>query len=198
MKTLTFFCSILLISIFSAPKIVAQVSIEDQIKIAVLAAPEKYRADATVFGYNDEEVLYKIKEGNSPFICIADNPNDPAFQVSCYHESLELFMERGRELRAEGKTPLEIFDIREEEAKKGSLQMPTKPAAMNIYFGTDASYNAEEGIMEGAQFRYVIYVPFETQESTGLALNPIGQGHPWLMDAGTHKAHIMIIPPKAN
>ncbi|MFN1836289.1 hypothetical protein AB2B38_013595 [Balneola sp. MJW-20] len=197
MKSLKILCSILLLSIFAAPKIIAQISIEDQIKIAVLAAPEEYRADATVFGYNDDGLLYKIKEGNNQFYCIADNQKDPAFQVSCYHESLELFMKRGRELRAEGKTPQEIFDIREEEAKKGSLQMPAKPATMNIYFGTDVSYNAEKGIMDGAQFRYVIYVPFETQESTGLPLKPNGQGHPWLMDAGTHKAHIMIIP-KAN
>lgn len=184
--------------IFAAPNVVAQVSIEDQIKIAVLAAPEEYRTDATVFGYNDEEVLYKIKEGNNPYVCIADNQKDPAFQVSCYHKSLEPFMERGRELRAEGKTPKEIFDIREQEAKNGSLQMPSDPAAMHIYYGSEARYNAEKGIMEGAQFRYVIYIPFETQESTGLPLKPTGPGHPWLMDAGTHRAHIMIIPPTTN
>ena len=39
---------------------------------------------------------------------------------------------------------------------------------------------------------------FRTQKSTGLSLAPNGPGHPWLMDAGTYKAHIMISPVKPN
>jgi hypothetical protein len=42
--------------------------------------------------------------------------------------------------------------------------------------------------------RYVIYIPFATSESTGLPLKPEIPGGPWLMDAGTHRAHIMLNP----
>jgi hypothetical protein len=39
----------------------------------------------------------------------------------------------------------------------------------------------------------VIYVPFATGEQTGLPTTPV-RGAPWLMDAGTAKAHIMFAP----
>jgi len=46
--------------------------------------------------------------------------------------------------------------------------------------------------------RYVIYIPFATAESTGLPLAPSAPGMPWIMDPGTHRAHIMINPPQKN
>lgn len=186
----------LVVLLANTVELLAQDSIEDQIKMAVLAAPEEYKEGATVYGFNKNGEQYKIREGNNQFVCIADDPSSTRFQVSCYHNSLEPFMERGRELRKEGKKPQEIFDIREEEAKKGALEMPKEPAAMHVYFGDEVTYNSEENKMEGAQYRYVVYIPFATQESTGLSLRPNGQGHPWLMNPGTHRAHIMITPPK--
>jgi hypothetical protein len=39
----------------------------------------------------------------------------------------------------------------------------------------------------------VIYVPGATTESLGLSSKP-KRGEPWLMDAGTPGAHIMITP----
>lgn len=195
MKSLT---TILFLFILSSGLFAQSQPVDEQIKMAVLAAPEQYREGATIFGFNEEGESYKVREGTNQFVCIADNPGSVRFQVSCYHKSLEPFMERGRELRKEGKKPQEIFDIREEEAKAGILKMPSEPAAMHVYFGDDVTYNEEENRMEGARYRYVVYIPFATQESTGLSLRPNGQGHPWLMDPGTHRAHIMITPPAGN
>lgn len=175
----------------------AQVApVDEQIKLAVLAAPADYRADASVIGFDDNGNVYSIKEGTNEFICVANNPSSARFQISCYHKSLEPFMARGRALREEGKNPQEIFDIREDEAKAGTLEMPTAPAAMHIYYGDDVSLNEEDGELQGGKYRYVVYIPFATQESTGLSLRPNGQGHPWLMNPGTHRAHIMISPPE--
>lgn len=56
-----------------------------------------------VYGYNDDISLTVLKEGTNEFICIADNPKKDGFQVVSYHRSLEPYMERGRELNAEGK-----------------------------------------------------------------------------------------------
>jgi len=39
---------------------------------------------------------------------------------------------------------------------------------------------------------YVIYIPYATVESTGLATSPVSEGAPWLMDAGKPWAHIMV------
>jgi hypothetical protein len=44
--------------------------------------------------------------------------------------------------------------------------------------------------------RYVIYIPFATPESTGIPLKPLTPGGPWIMNPGTHRAHIMINPPR--
>ena len=59
----------------------------------------------------------------------------------------------------------------------------------NIYYRV-----AESGKVIGAKYRYVVYVPFATQETTGLSLAPNAPGHPWLMFPGTAGAHIMISP----
>jgi hypothetical protein len=44
--------------------------------------------------------------------------------------------------------------------------------------------------------RYVVYIPYATPDTTGIPLAPATPGGPWIMDAGTHRAHIMINPPK--
>jgi hypothetical protein len=56
--------------------------------------------------------------------------------------------------------------------------------------------NAETGELENTYTRYVIYIPFATPESTGIPLKPLTPGGPWIMNPGTHRAHIMINPPR--
>ncbi len=43
-------------------------------------------------------------------------------------------------------------------------------------------------------FRYVVYIPWATAANTGLPTKPEAPGMPWIMDPGTHRAHIMIDP----
>ncbi len=196
-KTGILYPAVILILISAVP-VWGQASAEEQIREAVLAAPADLRDGATVYGFDEDQNVVKLREGTNQFICLADNPASERFQVSCYHESLEPFMARGRELSSQGKSPQEIFDIREEEAVSGVLKMPEKPAALYVYFGGSGVYNEQLNEMEGARHRYVVYIPFATQESTGLPLKPGGPGHPWLMNPGTHRAHIMITPPAQN
>ena len=104
-------------------------------------------------------------------------------------------MERGRMLRKEGKKRQEIFEIRENEVKEGKLKMPDK-VTLHVLSGADATFNEESGKLENASLRWVIYIPYATPESSGLPLAPPFPGAPWLMDPGTHRAHIMVTPPK--
>lgn len=168
---------------------------ENQIKAALMAAPESEREDATVWGYNQEGELVQLREGSNNMICLADDPAKEGFSASCYHRELEPFMQRGRELKKEGKSFQEIFDQREEEVKAGRLSMPEQPTSMFIYYAPQEDYNAETGEVQGGSFRYVVYIPYATAESTGLPLSPDIPGMPWIMDPGTHRAHIMITPP---
>ena len=171
---------------------------EAQLVMAVQAAPEDKREGATVYGYDENGEIVLLKKGTNELICLSDNPDSKGINIACYHEDLDPFMARGRQLRAEGKSRSEIFDIREEEAKGGKLQMPTNPSTLHVLSGPEAVYNADSMRVENANYRYVVYIPFATPESTGLPVRPMVPGGPWIMDPGTHKAHIMITPPANN
>jgi len=186
-----------LISVFLIISCMAQApSKEEQIAAALQAAPEQFRDGATVLGYNNDGKLVTLKKGTNNMICLADDPGEKGFSAAAYHKDLEPFMARGRELKAEGKSHDEIFNIREQEAKNGKLPMPGKGGAtLHILFGKDAKYNPQTGKVDNAIYRYVVYIPWATTESTGLPTSPSTNGGPWIMDAGTHRAHIMINPP---
>ena len=165
---------------------------ETQIENAVLAAPMHQREGATIMGFNQSGELVVLREGTNDFICIADDPNKEGFSVAAYHKSLESFMKRGRQLRMEGKNEKEIFDIREKEVKEKILNMPDKATL----YVTTGDWNEETQQAENLYTRYVIYIPYATEESTGMPLSPLAPGAPWIMNPGTHRAHIMINPPK--
>jgi len=159
---------------------------------AVLAAPEKQREKATILGYDNDENVVTLREGSNNIICLADNPHKEGFSAAAYHKSLEPFMQRGRELKKQGKGRGEVFDIREKEVKAGKLEIPDKATL----YVTTGKINEINGKVEDLYTRYVIYIPYATEESTGMPLSPIAPGSPWIMDPGTHRAHIMINPPK--
>ncbi|NJB84354.1 hypothetical protein GGR26_000099 [Lewinella marina] len=167
---------------------------EARIATAVLAAPEASRAGAKVIGYNAAGEFVTLREGTNEFICLADDPNQDGFSAACYHKDLEPFMARGRELKAEGKSAQEIFAMREDEVKSKKLSMGPAGTALHIYYGPEARYDAATGKVPGAQYRYVVYMPYATAASTGLPESPVAPNHPWIMDPGTHRAHIMISP----
>lgn len=172
---------------------------EEQVNGALMAAPEDVREGATVYGYDKKGDFILLKDGSNELICVADDPRKEGFQSTCYHTSLKPFMDRGRALRAEGKTAREIFDIREAEAKAGSLKMPDAPATLHLLEGgPEAQYDPENGTISDVFYRYVVYIPWATAESTGLPTMPMTDGAPWIMDPGTHRAHIMITPPRGN
>ena len=164
-----------------------------QIAAAVQAAPIADRDAATVLGFSATGVV-TLREGTNGLICLADDPTRPGWSVACYHESLEPYMARGRELRAEGVTDAgELAQRRWNEADAGTLAMPEKPAM--LYVMTGDGFDADSGTVTNPYTRWVIYTPWATAEETGLPLSPTAPGSPWLMFAGTAGAHVMITPP---
>ncbi len=163
-----------------------------QISQALLAAPMQHRDNATVLGYNSQKSVVVLREGTNEYVCLASNPDSDKFSVACYHKGLEPFMARGRELKAQGLDFKSIFDIREKEVKEGKLEIPNNSTLMVLSGEEDAA----TGIVKDSHLRYVVYIPYATGESTGLPEAPLGPGAPWIMNPGTHRAHIMITPPK--
>jgi hypothetical protein len=168
--------------------------VEHQIAAAVLPLPADLRANATVLGYAANGRLVTLREGTGAMTCLATNPALAQFHVACYHKSLEPFMARGRELRAQNQsmTREQVDSVRFLEARSGKLKLPKDPAT--LYSLTGGSYDPATKSVNGARPLFVIYVPFATAESTGLSARPAGPGVPWLMGAGTPKAHIMFTP----
>ncbi|MBC7891626.1 MAG: hypothetical protein H7Y12_05380 [Sphingobacteriaceae bacterium] len=173
----------------------AALSAELQLKTGVLAAPAESRAGATVYGFNEKNETMLLRKGTNDLVCLADNPGQKGFSVACFHKDLLPFMQRGWKLKEEGKNPAQVMEIREAEVKAKKWKMPKQPTSLTVYSTKDEDYDAAAGEVKNANFRYVVYIPYATAASTGLPLKPEAPGMPWIMDPGTHRAHIMINPP---
>lgn len=159
-----------------------------QIGEAVSALPEDLRDDAGVLGYRGAE-LVTLRPAVNGMLCLADDPSDDRLHVACYHESLEPFMARGRQLRDEGKTRAEVQEARLAEIEAGTLPVPERWAA--LYTLTGGTFDPQSNTITGGRGNYVIYVPYATQATLGISEQP-SRDRPWLMNPGTPWAHVMI------
>ena len=64
-----------------------------------MAVPELEHENATVIGCEKGGELTGIRQGANDLICLADDTSGKRISIACYHESLEPFMSRGRELK---------------------------------------------------------------------------------------------------
>jgi hypothetical protein len=163
-----------------------------QVAAAVLPLPEPMRAGAGVMGYDAPGHLVRLRPGTNPMLCLADDPADDRFHVACYHETLEPFMARGRELRAQGLRPEAVDSTRYAEVYAGRIRMPPV-ASLYSLTGPADSYDATTNQASGARPLFVVYIPFATEASTGLSAVP-QEGAPWIMFPGSPRAHIMFVP----
>lgn len=166
-----------------------------QIAAAVSPLPEKLRDGAKVLGYDAGGKLVTLRQGTNDMVCIADDPSGKQFHVACYHNSLEGFMARGREMHALKKSREAIDSVRQNDVKTGRYAMPSKPAGLYQYFAPRDSVNMETGVITGAQYLYVVYTAYATNKTTGISEAPV-DGGPWIMYPGSPFAHLMIQPQK--
>ena len=165
---------------------------EQQIAVAVTPVPPEFRDSATVLGYGADGKLRELRAGRGSMVCLAPDPARERVQAACYHRSLEPFMARGRQLRAEGVRGDQIDSVRFSEVRSGRLAFPASPALLYSITGEAGSYDAATGTIKGRPL-FVVYVKDATAATTGLPAQPV-QGMPWIMHPGTIKAHIMFVP----
>ena len=163
----------------------------EQIAGAVLPLPENLRAGATVLGYGADGKMTLLRKGTGDMTCLASDPKQKEFHAACYHNDMEPFMARGRALRASGVTGAQVDTVRFKEVKEGKITMPKAPSALSQVFGE--SYDPVKNEVIKPQTLYVIYIPYATGKSLGLAERPFGKA-PWVMFPGTPKAHLMFTP----
>jgi len=195
MKTTLLLTSLLATATAALAQTPVTPSADMQIKTATMAAPDDKRDGAMVYGYSEKNEFVVLRKGQNELVCLADDPAQKGFSVSCYHRDLEPFMARGRALKKEGKKVGEILDMRDKEVKAKKLKMPVNPASLYVLSTKDENYDPGTGEVKNGYLRSVVYIAYATVESTGLPLKPAAPGMPWIMDPGTHRAHIMINPP---
>ena len=178
-----------------AEEVVAVDNAAAQIAAAVTAAPADRRDAAAVRGYTSEGELVLLRAGANELVCLADTPGDDRFQVTCYHVALEPYMSRGRELRAEGVTGPDSFDVRHAEIEAGTLAMPLEPTMVYNLGGAESMHDPATGAVAEDYGRRVhaVYTPYATEASTGLPTTPPQAGAPWIMRPGTPTSHIMVV-----
>lgn len=164
-----------------------------QIALAVLPAPPGFREASTVLGYRPDGQLVRLRLGDNGIICLADDPKEPRFHVACYHQSLEPFMARGREIRRiHGPNKPELTDsLRLADIRAGRIKMPANAVLYQIFAAAD-SVDVSTATVKSPSYLDVVYMPGATARSTGLTTDAL-RGTPWLMDAGKPWAHIMIV-----
>lgn len=182
-----------IVSALGASALAAVPPAAEQIAASILAAPAERREGAAVLGYDETGKLVTLRPGTNDLVCLYDDPKDDRWSVACYHQDLESFMARGRELEAQGVTGKERTDTRFKEVDDGKLSMPKEPRTLYVLAGS--GFDAATGAVKDAYLRWVIYTPYATPESTGLSTKPADNA-PWLMDPGKAGAHIMITPPR--
>ncbi|MEJ2504335.1 MAG: hypothetical protein P8177_13645, partial [Gemmatimonadota bacterium] len=156
---------------------------------AVLAAPAELRDGAVVRGWTADDHLVTLREGTNGLICLADRPGDDRFAAACYHDGLEPFMERGRELVRQGIRGVARNERRWAEIEAGELPMPAMGMVYNLTFASEDFDPAVTDPATGGRL-HALYIPNATAESTGLPVRPGPE--PWLMLPGTPSAHVMI------
>jgi hypothetical protein len=190
---LTTLCGSLSLVAAGVPSVSAQSAlppVAEQIAAAVLPLPEELREGATVLGYREPGRLVVLRRGTNEMRCLALYAVRQDFHVACYHDGLEPFMARGRELRAQGVQGTQVDTVRFREIAAGTLPMP---AYGTLYSITTPRVNFDPATrtVREAGLLAVVYIPGATAESTGLTTRPRADG-PWLMFPGTPKAHIMM------
>lgn len=167
---------------------------EMQIELATHFLPDTDKKVAKVLGYTKNGELEVLRASDSHLTCVTDDPTKEGLEIVCYYSKLEDFMQRGRDLKKEGKSPKEVREIRQTEIETGALKFPEGQSILYVFTGKMENVDPNTGTVKDGKLRYVVYVPYATQLSTGLPLSPSSPGMPWLMDPGTHRAHIMITP----
>lgn len=167
-------------------------TVEWLVASAALAAPAELREGAEVRGWTADDHLVTLREGSNGIICLADRPGDGHFSAACYHEGLEPFMERGRELRREGVAGGDRNERRWAEIEAGELSMPVAAMVYNLGFPDEEFDPATTDPATGGRL-HALYIRNATSEATGLPTRPGPE--PWLMFPGTPSAHVMIAVP---
>ncbi len=152
------------------------------IERALLAAPARARAAATVVSWNADHTYQTLKEGTSPLVCWdrSGDPGRPAFAVACTVLGNLDRVAQNRRFAAEGGSDGTRAAV--EAAQANGTRIP--PIFGSPWLGVSGDSQAS------ARTHTTIAMPMATEASSGFPENGRAGGA-FLMAAGTTEAHLM-------
>lgn len=175
----------LIAAAFIFPAAAAAQSADAVIERAVLAAPERMRADATVLDLRADGTIAVLREGSNGLICW-DNAGRPGItnpiDVQCTTAANRDRLAQNHAIISAGENQEEI-DARFAEAERNGTRALSE-------FGS-IYYHVMGASPDALRTHTTVAVPNATAESLGLPAQP-GPARLWLMDAGTSSAHLMV------
>ena len=168
------------------PALAAGQGLPEPIPLAVLPLPDTLRAEATVLQYSGGQRTV-LRRGTNGLTCVADDPSDQRLSLECYPSSIDGYMHRRRELRAEGVRGSEFRSILGAEVRSGRLFLPTGVMIRNL----NGTISATSGVPDSVRVWSEMLVPFGDPLELGIPEFDAGLD-PWMMSAGTVGAHVMV------
>ena len=157
----------------------------DPIEKALLAAPARARADATVIRWKADQTYDTLKKGTSRLVCYdrTGMAGERPFSVECTSVGNLPRVAQNMKIEAAGGSDEDKRNAMFEAAEKDGSRV--KPEYGSIF------YNFRGNDQASATRHTTVAVPGATAQSTGLP-DTRDQGGAWVMFAGTSSAHIMV------
>lgn len=180
---------------------------EQEIELAVSAAPEHLRKEATVyvFGKGGYE---KARPGTNGFTCLVNRDGaqagDKTLRPTCWDreggQTIVPVMLRVGELLAQGRTAAEIKRDIDTGFNDGRFHSPRKTGIAYMLAGDVTQFDTKTGKIVSRDFppHYMIYAPGVTNADIGMTkegyqLNPSLPGVYSGYSGGTHTAYIIVL-----
>jgi hypothetical protein len=191
----------------SLPVAVELLPREQEIELAVNAAPEHLRKDATVyvFGRSGYE---KARSGTNGFTCLVNRDGaqagDNTLRPTCWDKegsnTIVPVMLRVGELLAQGKTAADIKRDIDAGFSDGRFHEPHKTGIAYMLSGDVKQFDANTGKVVSLDFppHYMIYAPAVTNADIGMTsegykINPSLPGIYAGYSGGSHTAYIIVL-----
>lgn len=153
-----------------------------QTQRALMPLPASLRDTANIVVFDTDWNSIVVRDGGSDMNCVAGAPFMGIQYAVCQHSSSEPFWVMGMQLGAQKIPQDQIDKARIQAMEAGELEIPIVGAARYFLIG---------GRPQNLLPLMAVTLPYATSESSGFSTEP-DSFRPWLMDAGTPNAHVMI------
>jgi hypothetical protein len=170
---------------------------QQEIEMALSAAPEHLRAEATVYVWQRGGYV-KARTGNNGFTCLVQR-EDGGTSPICYDaegsQTTLLADLRRAALLEEGKDPQTVARLIEAEYQAGKLSAPRRPGIAYMLSTEFKVHDHQSGTLKQVFPPHVMfYAPYLKNSDIGALPNQRGsQTQPWILNEGKPTAYIIVI-----